>query len=71
MSDPKYGYAYPPQGPYQGPPVMAPPQYYAAAPPPKREPALQHYVAAVSWMSVAATPPFYLLPDNTMTFSTY
>ena len=24
------------QGPYQGPPVMAPPQY--AAPPPRREP---------------------------------
>nr|ABK96165.1 unknown [Populus trichocarpa] len=37
MSDPKYGYPYPAQGYYQGPPVMAPPQYYAA-PPPRREP---------------------------------
>ncbi|ONM10402.1 uncharacterized protein [Zea mays] len=40
MSDPKYAYPYPAQGyyqgPYQGPPVMAPPQY--AAPPPRREP---------------------------------
>ncbi|KAK7328060.1 hypothetical protein VNO77_22156 [Canavalia gladiata] len=37
MSEIKYGYPYPPQGPYQGPPpVAAPPQYYAA-PPPKRE----------------------------------
>ncbi|TVU44543.1 hypothetical protein EJB05_03988 [Eragrostis curvula] len=40
MSDPKYGYPYPAQGyyqgPYQGPPVMAPPQY--AAPPPRRQP---------------------------------
>jgi len=39
-SDPKYAYPYPAQGyyqgPYQGPPVMAPPQY--AAPPPRREP---------------------------------
>ncbi|RXH85405.1 hypothetical protein DVH24_002503 [Malus domestica] len=64
MNEPKYGYPYPPaQGPYQGPPVMAPPQYNAA-PPPKREPALQRCVAVVSWMSVAATPPLYLLPDN-------
>ncbi|KAJ6409387.1 hypothetical protein OIU84_008979 [Salix udensis] len=30
MNEPKYGYPYPPQGVYQGPPpVMAPPQYYA------------------------------------------
>lgn len=40
MSDPKYAYPYPAQGyyqgPYQGPPVMAPPQY--AAPPPRRQP---------------------------------
>jgi hypothetical protein len=40
MSDPKYAYPYPSQGyyqgPYQGPPVMAPPQY--AAPPPRRQP---------------------------------
>ncbi|CAN6297407.1 unnamed protein product, partial [Urochloa humidicola] len=40
MSDPKYAYPYPAQGyyqgPYQGPPVMAPLQY--AAPPPRREP---------------------------------
>ncbi|CAD6215026.1 unnamed protein product [Miscanthus lutarioriparius] len=40
MSDPKYANPYPAQGyyqgPYQGPPVMAPPQY--AAPPPRREP---------------------------------
>uniref|UniRef100_K4AFM7 Uncharacterized protein n=1 Tax=Setaria italica TaxID=4555 RepID=K4AFM7_SETIT len=40
MNDPKYAYPYPAQGyyqgPYQGPPVMAPPQYAAA--PPRREP---------------------------------
>ncbi|KAG9129774.1 hypothetical protein Leryth_015469 [Lithospermum erythrorhizon] len=43
---PKYAYPYPPQGYYQGPPVMAPPQhyghpppqYYAPAPPQRREP---------------------------------
>ncbi|KAI9120828.1 hypothetical protein K1719_007861 [Acacia pycnantha] len=38
MSETKYGYPYPPQGPYQGPPVAAPPQYYAAQPPPKNHP---------------------------------
>ncbi|KAJ6385516.1 hypothetical protein OIU77_028656 [Salix suchowensis] len=38
MNDPKYGYPYPPQGVYQGPPpVMAPPQYYAPPPPPQRQ----------------------------------
>ncbi|XP_057515525.1 protein CYSTEINE-RICH TRANSMEMBRANE MODULE 11 isoform X2 [Amaranthus tricolor] len=42
MSDPKYAYpAYPAQGYYQGPPVMAPPQYpqqyqYAQPPPPQQ-----------------------------------
>lgn len=40
-SDPRYGYPYPAQGyyqgPYQGPPVMAPPRYQYA-PPPRREP---------------------------------
>lgn len=38
---PKYAYPYPPQGYYQGPPVMAPPQYGGppqyTAPPPKKE----------------------------------
>ncbi|CAN6180702.1 unnamed protein product [Urochloa humidicola] len=43
MSDPRYagGYPYPAQGyyqgPYQGPPVMAPPQYQYG-PPPRRSP---------------------------------
>ncbi|KAF9667431.1 hypothetical protein SADUNF_Sadunf15G0022400 [Salix dunnii] len=58
MSDIKYGYPYPAQGYYQGPPVMAPPQYYAA-PPPRREPALQLCVVASLSTSVAATPPCY------------
>ncbi|KAF0908843.1 hypothetical protein E2562_028727, partial [Oryza meyeriana var. granulata] len=46
MSNPRYAYPYPSQGyynqgPYQGPPVMAPPhaQYqYAPPPPPPRQP---------------------------------
>jgi hypothetical protein len=32
---PKAGYY---QGPYQGPPVMAPPQYQYGPPPPRRSP---------------------------------
>uniref|UniRef100_K3ZYF5 Cysteine-rich transmembrane CYSTM domain-containing protein n=1 Tax=Setaria italica TaxID=4555 RepID=K3ZYF5_SETIT len=43
MSDPRYAsYPYPAQGyyqgPYQGPPVMAPPQYQYGPPPPRRSP---------------------------------
>ncbi|OIW13648.1 hypothetical protein TanjilG_07990 [Lupinus angustifolius] len=67
MSEIKYGYPYPAQGPYQGPPpVAAPPQYYVA-PQPKRSPAWQLCVAVVSWTSAVVTQPLFLLLNDITT----
>ncbi|KAJ6874757.1 hypothetical protein NC652_034457 [Populus alba x Populus x berolinensis] len=66
MSDPKYGYPYPAQGYYQGPPVMAPPQYYAA-PPPRREPAFTFIVTALQLCAVAALLTSYYQGPPVMT----
>ncbi|CAL0313983.1 unnamed protein product [Lupinus luteus] len=56
MSEIKYGYPYPAQGPYQGPPpVAAPPQYYPA-PPPKREPEPAHHLAKLASQMLGHAP---------------
>ncbi|RQP00516.2 hypothetical protein POPTR_015G025600v4 [Populus trichocarpa] len=52
MRDPNYGYPYPAQGYYQGPPVMAPPQYYAAPPPPREPGFLEGCLAALRCCSL-------------------
>ncbi|KAL8153029.1 hypothetical protein V2J09_010789 [Rumex salicifolius] len=64
MNDPKYANPYPPQGYYQGPPVMAPPQYAAPLPQQaQKQTAWRRCVAAVCWTSVAVIPPLFSSPS--------
>ncbi|KAG9155844.1 hypothetical protein Leryth_004095 [Lithospermum erythrorhizon] len=61
MNPPKYGYPYPSQGTYHGPPVMAPP-YAAATPPAKRPGFLEACLGALCCCCLmdACCDPFFI-----------